>query len=202
MHEVEGRKNMKLTLIRHGVTQGNKYGIYYGSTDLPLLDEGVAELKERRSAGGYPTAPRYYTSTLQRTQQTIRILYGEEVVFTPVHELREMDFGVFEMRSARELQQDAEFLRWQNGTIATNRCPGGESFADVQKRALSAMEEILAAPEDAVCVLHGGVISVLLMAWFPEGTFGGYMPLPGTGWQVTFEDRKPVSLEKLPRQRA
>ena len=39
---------MKLTLIRHGITHGNKYGLYYGATDLPLLEEGIAELRERR----------------------------------------------------------------------------------------------------------------------------------------------------------
>ena len=44
-------KTFKLHLIRHGVTAGNLQGLYIGSgTDIPLCDEGraqLAELKER-----------------------------------------------------------------------------------------------------------------------------------------------------------
>ena len=35
---------MKLTLLRHGITEGNRRRLYYGSTDLPLLSEGWAAL--------------------------------------------------------------------------------------------------------------------------------------------------------------
>ena len=30
---------MKLTLLRHGITEVNRRRLYYGSTDLPLLSE-------------------------------------------------------------------------------------------------------------------------------------------------------------------
>ena len=44
-------KTFKLHLIRHGITAGNLQGLYIGSgTDLPLCDEGraqLADLKER-----------------------------------------------------------------------------------------------------------------------------------------------------------
>ena len=44
-------KTFKLHLIRHGLTSGNLQGLYIGSgTDIPLCDEGraqLAELKER-----------------------------------------------------------------------------------------------------------------------------------------------------------
>ena len=89
---------MKLTLIRHGMTYGNKYGLYYGATDLPLLEEGIAELRQRKLTHIYPTATRYYASPLQRTQQTLREIYGD-VPFTVVDGLREMNFGV--LRCAR-----------------------------------------------------------------------------------------------------
>ena len=122
---------MKLTLIRHGITHGNKYGLYYGATDLPLLEEGVEELRERRLGYIYPTAPRYYTSPLQRTQQTLRQLYGA-VDFTVVDGLREMNFGVFEMRTGEDLRQDEAFVAWSR-RMSTDRCPEGESFADVRR---------------------------------------------------------------------
>ena len=187
---------MKLTLIRHGITYGNKYGLYYGATDLPLLEEGIDELRARKKTHRYPTAPRYYTSPLQRTQQTLRQLYGE-VPFTVVDDLREMNFGVFEMRTVEDLRQDPAFVEW-NRDVALHRCPGGESFADVQARAQAGMAPILAAGEDAVCVIHGGVIATLMLLWFPGKAFDDWMLHPGTGWQVTVEDGKPVSYVPAP----
>ena len=187
---------MKLTLIRHGITYGNKYGLYYGATDLPLLEEGIDELRARKKTHSYPTAPRYYTSPLQRTQQTLRQLYGE-VPFTVVDDLREMNFGVFEMRTVEDLRQDPVFVEW-NQDVALHRCPGGESFADVQARAQAGIAPILAAGEDAVCVIHGGVIATLMFLWFPGKAFDDWMLHPGTGWQVTVEDGKPVSYVPAP----
>lgn len=187
---------MKLTLIRHGITHGNKYGLYYGATDLPLLEEGIEELRQRRLQYIYPEAPRYYTSTLQRTQQTLRELYGDRD-FTPVSGLREMNFGIFEMRTVEDLRQDAAFVDWSR-RMSTDRCPEGESFADVQRRALEAIAPILAGEEDAVCVIHGGVIACLMTAWFPGPRFESWMPHPGTGWQVTVESGKPVSYVPAP----
>ena len=67
---------MKLTLLRHGITEGNRRRLYYGSTDLPLLQEGWEALEDLRAQGGYPTATRYYTSGMIRTEQTLLALYG------------------------------------------------------------------------------------------------------------------------------
>ena len=187
---------MKLTLIRHGITHGNKYGLYYGATDLPLLEEGIAELRERKLTHIYPTAPLYYTSPLQRTQQTLREVYGD-VPFTVVDGFREMDFGAFEMRTVEDLKQDPDFVEWfrHSGTAC---CPGGESFAGVQSRALEAVAPILQADEDAVCVIHGGVIACLMFHWFPGKAFDDWMLHPGTGWYITVEDGKPVSYVPAP----
>ena len=187
---------MKLTLIRHGITHGNKYGLYYGATDLPLLEEGIAELRQRKLTHIYPTATRYYTSPLQRTQQTLHEIYGD-VPFTVVDGFREMNFGVFEMRTVEDLRQDEAFVDWFRHS-ATARCPGGESFADVQIRALEAIAPILRGDEDAVCVIHGGVIACLMTKWFPGPRFESWMPHPGTGWQVTVEDGKPVDYREVP----
>ena len=187
---------MKLTLIRHGMTRGNKEGLYYGATDLPLLEEGIEELRRRKESHTYPTAPRYYTSPLQRTQQTLREIYGD-VDFTVVDKFREMNFGVFEMRTVEDLMQDADFAVWSRDP-SVNRCPGGESFADVQARALEAVGPILASGEDTVCVIHGGVIATMMFHWFPGKAFDDWMIQPGTGWYITVEDGKPVSYVPVP----
>ena len=74
----------------------------------------------------------------------------------------------------------------------------GESFADVQARALAGLAPILAAGEDAVCVIHGGVIACWMFHWFPGKAFDDWMLHPGTGWYITVENGKPISYEPAP----
>ena len=180
---------MKLTLLRHGQTEGSLRDLYYGATDLPVLPESLAALHE--SAGRYPTARRYYTSGLLRTEQTLQALYGD-VPHTALPGLREMDFGDFEMRAyAGDLENDPAFRAWCEDA-EHNVCPHGESVPQVLERSLRAIQPVLDAGEDTVCVIHGGVTSGLMMHWF-GGTRYDYSPTPGTGFQVTFRDGKPES---------
>lgn len=65
---------MTLTLIRHGLTEGNLKRLYYGSTDLPLTEAGIAALHSDPPAA--PEAQDYYTSGMRRTEQTFAILFG------------------------------------------------------------------------------------------------------------------------------
>lgn len=180
---------MKLTLLRHGITEGNLRRLYYGSTDLPLLPEGRAALETLAKSGMYPTAARYYTSGMLRTEQTLAVLYGN-VPHQILHDLREMDFGIFEMQSYEQLKDDLLYQKWLTGAVEENICPNGESAAQVSRRALQALQPLLVRGEDAVCVTHGGVIAGVMDAWFPEQNHRyGWTPQPGTGYQITFQNR-------------
>ena len=48
---------MKLTLLRHGETDGSRRDLYYGAADIPALPESLAALHE--NAAAYPRAKRY-----------------------------------------------------------------------------------------------------------------------------------------------
>lgn len=188
---------MKLTMIRHGKTEGNIKGLYYGKTDLPLLQEGIDALNENKQNHIYPQANKYYTSGMLRTEQTFRVLYGE----TPheiLHDLREIDCGDFEMRSYEQLKDDPAFQEWITGDNEANICPNGESGNAVTERSLAALEPIIAAGEDAVIITHGGVIGGVLCRLFGRGTRYDYHVEPGFGFTVEFVDGKPVSMEKTP----
>lgn len=181
---------MKLTLLRHGETEGSRRDLYYGATDIPVLPDALESLRARAKTGIYPTAPHYYTSTLMRTEQTLRAIYGD-VPHTRLEGLREMDFGDFEMKTYQELKDDPAFQEWARDP-EYNTCPNGENGPQIVARSLEALRPVLAADEDAVCVIHGGVISGLMMSWF-GGDRLAYSPAPGTGFQVIFEGGKPVS---------
>ena len=188
---------MKLTMIRHGKTEGNIKGLYYGKTDLPLLQEGIDALNENKQNHIYPQANKYYTSGMLRTEQTFRVLYGE----TPheiLRDLREIDCGDFEMRSYEQLKDDPAFQEWITGDNEANICPNGESGNAVTERSLAALEPIIAAGEDAVIITHGGVIGGVLCRLFGRGTRYDYHVEPGFGFTVEFVDGKPVSMEKTP----
>lgn len=188
---------MKLTLIRHGKTEGNIKGLYYGKTDLPLLPEGIKALEELKLNYRYPTAKRYYTSGMLRAEQTFRILYGD-IPHGIIPDLREIDCGDFEMRSYEQLKDDPAFQAWITGDNEANICPNGESGNAVTERALAALLPIIEAGEDAVIITHSGVIGGVLMRLFNKGNRYDYRVDPGFGFTLEFIDGKIVSYEKTP----
>lgn len=191
---------MKLTLIRHGLTEGNIRRLYYGGADIPLAPEGEAELRRLRETAEYPRGRDYYTSGMVRTEQTFAILYGD-TPHTQVPGLREMNFGAWEMKSYEDLKDDPAFQEWCSGDVEQHRAPEGDSFQMVYDRVGEAILPILERGRDAVCVVHGGVIVMLLRRWFPADLAQTYArtPEPGHGYQVVFDDDgKPVSFTPIP----
>lgn len=178
---------MRLYLLRHGLTEANAKRLYYGKTDLPLSPEGRAQLLAREKL---PAVSDYYTSGLRRTEETLELLCGD-VPHGVLPELREMDFGVFEMRGYDELRDDPLFQLWCAGDNEANRCPGGESAREVTQRALRGLQPLLSAGRDALCVTHGGVIAGILSAWFGGSRFD-WTPRPGEGFCIEFRDGRPV----------
>lgn len=186
---------MKLTLLRHGQTEGSLHDLYYGASDIPVLPDSLEAL--HRQAARYPTAPRYFTSGLMRTEQTLAAIYGD-VPHRALPGLREMDFGDFEMRSYEELKDDPAFQHWI--TDSENLpCPNGESAPQTTARNLAALETVLAAQEDAVCVIHGGVIAGFMMTWF-GGLRVDWYRSAGTGYQVTFDGGVPTGWVRVPEE--
>ena len=145
---------MHVRLIRHGLTAGNAAGRYVGKTDEPLCPEGraAAEKKEKDFS-----LDRVYVSPMKRARETAAILFpnAEQIV---IADLREMDFGAFEGRSADEMEHDPVYRTWVDD-LCRGACPGGESQAEFHARVGAAFAETVRALEsDATFVVHGGVI--------------------------------------------
>ena len=149
---------MHIRLIRHGMTAGNAVRRYVGVTDEPLCPEGreAAEKKPKDD-----TLDRVYVSPLKRARETAAILFpnAEQII---VNDLHEMDFGVFEGRTADEMEHDPVYRAWVED-LCRGACPGGESQADFHARINRAFCETVRALEtDATFVVHGGVIMSIL----------------------------------------
>jgi len=193
----------RIHLIRHGATVANLQNLYCGKSDLPLAPEGEVELRKMVARGGYPKAEgcRVLTSGMQRTQQTLKILYGD-VAHEVEPAFREIDFGAFELQSYQQLKEREDYQEWMSGDNARNRCPGGESGEDVANRVRPAFDALLADGRDTILITHGGVIAAIMTDLFPESNASRYewQREPGQGWSITFENGKPVKSEPLPDQ--
>ena len=65
------------------------------------------------------------------------------------------------------------------------------------RRSLAASAPVGRRPEDAVCVIHGGVIAGFMMTWF-GGLRVDWYRQAGTGYQVTFSGGVPTGWLPIP----
>jgi len=145
---------MTIYLIRHGKTKANEKHLYCGSTDLPLSDAGKEELHGVHYA---IKNVRFITSGMKRTNETLRILFGE-VPYEVEPRFREVDFGIFEMQSFEQLKDTPEYQAWLTGDNDANIPPQGESGVQMKARVLAAFSEI---KEDTCIITHGGISPLL-----------------------------------------
>ncbi len=195
----------KICLIRHGITEGNKKKLYYGHSDIDLAPEGVEELKAQAASGLYPDGEGadFYTTDLKRTQQTLKLIYGERE-FTPMESLKEINFGDFEMKTYHELKEIKEYQEWlRNPKDDTLAPPNGESIRNFYERIAAgfedlknrhALNELKMRHKDeealSIVVCHGGTISAIMETIYPgaKDNFYKWIPDPGHGYMLTFED--------------
>ena len=158
----------RLTLIRHGLTEGNVRRWYYGALDLPLCEAGQAAVQEAAAGGLYPpySGERILTSGMLRTEQTLRLIYGE-APHEIWPELREISFGIFEGKSYDELKGLAEYEAWLAGDWFQNVRRAANPLRR-QARILSALSRMRAQDEDLLAVVHGGTVLTIMQALFPE----------------------------------
>lgn len=187
-------------LIRHSLTEANEKWLYCGFSDLPLSPNGELLARHKALAAAYPDGEgcRFYTSGLLRTDQTLRLLYGK-VPFEVLPDLRELNFGAFELCSYDDLKETQAYQEWLKNGGETVPCPGGESGEDFKRRVLHAMEALLKRG-DAIVVSHGGVIAAVMAHYFLDERKGRYdwQPKPAEGYTLTVENGKPVSYHKVP----
>ncbi|HYG57726.1 MAG TPA: histidine phosphatase family protein, partial [Symbiobacteriaceae bacterium] len=153
-------------IVRHGETDYNRDGRYQGQTDIPLNDHGRAQGRyaARRLAG--IALDTIYSSDLSRAAETARLVAGDRpVVLEP--RLREIHVGrVAGMGWAEIAEAEPAFWVAFQVDSATARFPDGESAADLQRRAVEALEAIHRQyPEGHVGIItHGGVIKTIVAA--------------------------------------
>ena len=175
---------LKITLIRHGKTEGNEKGKFIGVTDEPVLEEEKEALADLQ----FPPAQAVYSSPMKRCTETAQILFPyEKAVIIP--ELAERDFGLFEGKTYKELTEDPKYKEWLEKKDIMSY-PTGEDISDFHARVVSGFEKII---DDAVknkktdiaVIAHGGTImSIMYMYGFPKQQYLEWLVKNGEGYRI------------------
>jgi alpha-ribazole phosphatase len=158
---------MRLILIRHGETDWNSSLRYQGHGAVPLNERGRMQARKAAERLTRYNATALYTSDIVRASETAAII-GAAVKLQPqpVKDLREIDVGQWEGLTPEELYRrfPEHMQEYERDPARTVRI-GGESYAQLQQRALKALNDIHAAhhgDETVLAVSHGGTIRALL----------------------------------------
>lgn len=175
---------LKLYLIRHGQTPGNKLSRYIGTTDEPLSDEGREFLKKL----SYPMPEELFVSPLLRCVETAEIFFPGKQLHI-IEELSECNFGEFENKNYKELAGNENYQKWidSNGTMPF---PGGESREGFKYRSLTGFQKAVTQcirknVDTAALVIHGGTIMNIMEAYGePKKSFYDWHVGNGQGYLV------------------
>lgn len=160
-------KSKKIYLVRHGQTDYNLKGIVQGSgIDAPLNATGRKQAENFFKTFQDVPFDKIYTSTLQRSIQSVEQFIARGVPHEAISGLNEINWGA---REGIEItpEEDAyyhEVIReWQSGNVEL-RIEGGESPQDVFDRQKVALEHILSQEDEETLLIcmHGRAMRVLL----------------------------------------
>lgn len=167
---------MRVVLLRHASCDGNLRHTYVGGrTDEPLCPTGLEDAGRRKAEiakalleRGFQRVACAHVSPMLRCRQTALALF-DDADLVEVEGLREMDFGIFEGRTAHDMETDRDYRAWVDG-MCEGRCPQGESRAEFATRTCGAFGDLLATTAGGgegqlVVVAHGGTLMALMDAY-------------------------------------
>ncbi|MGL4652441.1 MAG: histidine phosphatase family protein [Cetobacterium sp.] len=160
----------KVILIRHGESELNVKGVYYGILNPGLTEKGREQAKKTREILKGINYNKIYCSDLKRAVHTAEIVNVKELELLIDEELRELNFGIFEGHTYEELLEkypnELEKSRenWEDYNYVT-----GESVIELQKRAVNFINKKVNLDENTVLVTHWGIINTILSHYFSNG---------------------------------
>lgn len=189
---------LKILLIRHSMTAGNKLGRYIGSrTDEPLSRDGICLLEKFF----YPPVKRVFVSPMLRCTQTAEILFPGIEKETE-ERLKECDFGIFENKNYKELSGEPRYQAWidSNGTLPF---PEGESREEFRRRCVwgfvRCLEQCLEdGTSTAAFVVHGGTImSILSILADSDRSYFDWQVKNAQGYEILVDEEKWKESQKI-----
>lgn len=178
---------LDIVMIRHFATKGNLEKKYIGTTDQPLCKEG----REEGNKIKYPEVEWVVSSPLKRCLETAGIIYPHQNTEI-IMDLRECDFGDFENKNYKELENNPDYQKWID-SMGTLDFPGGEGVEAFKGRTLRAFLEIVNKSiekgyQTIGLIVHGGTImSILDQYCYPHQDYYHWQVKNGEGYRVSLE---------------
>ncbi len=186
-------------IVHHGSTAWSEVRRLQGWAHLPLSEKGVAEVQALATALAPIHFSAIYSSSLMSAVETAEILQDNMGSYIPIISMdafRNEFHGELEgaSRESCKANPNAQFY----GTLSASEeiffayGPGGESKADVARRAIPVLKEIAQEHpgENVIIVAHGGLFKVLnfYMGHYDHHTFsipyGGVMVIEADGEHI------------------
>ncbi|MCU1458165.1 MAG: putative phosphomutase, family [Actinomycetia bacterium] len=158
-------KSTRIVLVRHGVTAETGKVLYGREDGHPLSEKGVEQVEATAARlAAFPIAA-VYSSPIERTRQTAApIAESHGLTVELLDAVVESDAGDFTGQTFTEL---AKLDSWKAVHRSPSRFafPGGESFASLQARTVTAIEELAKRHpgETIVVVSHADPIRAALV---------------------------------------
>lgn len=190
---------MKVYLLRHGETEGNVKGAFFGVSETPLSQKGIQQAKDVYHRLKSEDIDQVLVSPLSRAQETSQ--YAGFSQYEVIDNLREMNFGAFEGLTYKEIEatHKEETSLWiKEGYDYV--FPKGESLEGFYKRVVDTYKKILNKyrGKNLLIVAHGGVIRSILSHEISED-FSHYWKyrVDNCGLSILAYEDNQVILEKM-----
>ena len=181
----------KWYLIRHGETDFNKKRFFYGKADVSINETGKEQAALLHQLMKGRSISRVYTSQLKRTQETAAIIFPDQKP-TACKALNERDFGLWEGRTANEIQAAFPLVweEWLESPFDVTPSKA-EPFQKFKDRVQSIVEEIRETDDDEIAIVgHLGVLRLIYQFLVdPEADFWS-IDIP-QGTVLLLEDKDP-----------
>lgn len=152
----------KWYLIRHGETDFNKKRFFYGKADVSINETGKEQASKIHQLLKGRAISRIYTSQLKRTLETAAIIFPDQIP-TAYKALNERDFGLWEGRTANEIQAAFPLVweEWLESPFDVTPSKA-EPFQKFKDRVQSIVEEIRETEDDEIAIVgHLGVLRLI-----------------------------------------
>ena len=181
----------KWYLIRHGETDFNKKRFFYGKADVSINETGKEQASKIHQLLKGRAISRICTSQLKRTLETAAIIFPDQIP-TAYKTLNERDFGLWEGRTANEIQAAFPLVweEWLESPFDVTPSKA-EPFQKFKDRVQSIVEEIRETDDDEIVIVgHLGVLRLIYQFLVdPEADFWS-IDIP-QGTVLLLEDKDP-----------
>jgi probable phosphoglycerate mutase len=149
-------------LVRHGETEWSASGQHTSTTDVPLTDAGREAAERLRPLFAGVDLALVLTSPMSRARETAELAgLGDRAEVD--ENLAEFAYGAYEGPTTAEIRKERPGWNvWDGGA------PGGETPADVGRRADRVIDRALAAGGDVAVFGHGHFLRVLGARWIAD----------------------------------